>query len=332
MTPLPALVPLFDDDDVSEIMVNGPGPVWVERAGRVERTAVVLDRGELSLLVERVLGPLGRRVDRSSPYADGRLDDGSRVNVIIPPLALDGPCVTIRRFRARPVGLDEFGGPGVVALLRWAVAARANVVVSGSTGAGKTTLLAALVAEVPGTERIITIEDAAELAFGPRHVVRLESRPPNAEGVGGVTIRELVRNALRMRPDRLVVGEVRGAEALDMVQALNTGHDGSLSTCHANGPRDALNRLETMVLAAGGGVPADAVRRQLLGAIDLVVHLVRGADGHRLVAAVAEVVGGPAGEEARARLLTERGALVSLPSRRPRSGGAARPEPRWLGS
>ena len=236
------LEPLLADPTVTEVMVNGPGPVWIERDGRLERVDVALDNATIGLLIERVVGPLGLRVDRASPLVDARLADGSRVNVVVPPLAIDGPCVTIRRFGTRRITLDEVCPPGVAALLAWAVRARCNVVVSGGTGAGKTTLLNALAAAIPAGERVVTIEDAAELRLPGDHVVRLESRPPNAEGAGAVDIRELVRNALRMRPDRIVVGEVRGPEALDMLQAMNTGHEGSLSTCHANGPADALRR------------------------------------------------------------------------------------------
>jgi len=237
------LEPLLADPLVSEVMVNGPGPVWIERSGDLRATDVQVDLATIELLVERVVAPLGLRVDRTSPLVDARLPDGSRVNVIIPPLAIDGPCITVRRFGTRAIPLAELCAPEVASMLEEAVTARANVIVSGGTGAGKTTLLNALAAVIPDGERIVTVEDAAELRLPGRHVVRLEARPANADGVGAVTVRALVRNALRMRPDRIVVGEVRGAEALDMLQAMNTGHEGSLSTCHANSPADALRRV-----------------------------------------------------------------------------------------
>jgi len=242
------------------------------------------------LLVERVVAPLGLRIDRTSPLVDARLPDGSRVNVIIPPLAIDGACITVRRFGTRAIALEELCAPDVAAMLRDAVRRRANIIVSGGTGAGKTTLLNALAAVIPDGERIVTVEDAAELRLPGSHVVRLEARPANADGVGAVTVRALVRNALRMRPDRIVVGEVRGAEALDMLQAMNTGHEGSLSTCHANSPADALRRVETMVLMDAADVPLAAIREQLVSALDLVVHMARGRDGSRRVVALAEVV------------------------------------------
>jgi pilus assembly protein CpaF len=282
------LDPLLADPRVTDVLVNGPGPVWVDRGGALERTAVVLDRATIDLLIERIVGPLGRRVDPASPVVDGRLADGSRVHVVVPPLAVDGPCLTIRRFGTRLIDVGDVAPGPVAALLRWAVAARANVVVVGGTGSGKTTLLNALARSIPPGERIVTVEDAAELRLGADHVVRLETRPGSVEGTAPVTCRDLVRNALRMRPDRLVVGEVRGGEALDMVQAMNTGHDGSLSTLHANGCDDALRRLETLVLLAGVGLPLDAVREHLAAAVDLVVHIERTPAGRRVVA-VAEV-------------------------------------------
>ncbi|HXH58252.1 CpaF family protein [Iamia sp.] len=299
-TGLGVIEPLLADESVSEVMVNGPGPVWVERRGRLERSGVVVDRRTVDQLVVRVLAPVGARADRSSPLADARLPDGSRVHVVVPPLAVDGPCITIRRFGARPVPLDAFAGAPVVALLRDAVATRRQVIVSGGAGAGKTTLLNALAAHVGATERVVTVEDAAELNLPGEHVVRLEARPASAEGTGAITIRDLVRAALRMRPDRIVVGEVRGPEALDMLQAMNTGHDGSLSTCHANSPDDALRRLETMVLT-GAELPLIAVREQIASAIDLIVQVARRADGTRRVVAVSEVVADP---EAAARTRT----------------------------
>lgn len=300
-TGLGPLDPLLADPSVDEVMVNGPGEVWVERGGRVEPTGVAFaDDAELMHAIERVLAPLGRRVDEASPLCDARLADGSRVNVVIPPLALSGACLTIRRFRPAGFSLDDLvaGGTlprGLADFLGSCVRARAAVLVSGGTGSGKTTTLGALSGAIPGGERIVTIEDAAELRLRQRHVVRLESRPANVEGRGEVTIRQLVRNALRMRPDRIVVGEVRGAEALDMLMALNTGHEGSLTTVHANSPEDALRRVETLALMAGLGLPHAAVRDQVASAIDLVVHQARCADGARRVECVAEVVRAPGG-------------------------------------
>jgi pilus assembly protein CpaF len=250
--------------------------------------------------IERILAPLGRRVDEAAPLCDARLPDGSRVNVVIPPLALSGPCLTIRRFRREGFSLAELVRRGTLPrdladFLAHCVAARASVVVSGGTGSGKTTTLNALSGAIPGEERIVTIEDAAELRLRQRHVVRLEARPPNLEGSGEVTIRQLVRNALRMRPDRIVVGEVRGGEALDMLQALNTGHDGSLTTVHANSPEDALRRIETLALMADVALPHAAVREQVASALDLVVHQAHRPDGSRAVVSVSEVVRAPAG-------------------------------------
>jgi pilus assembly protein CpaF len=275
---------------VSEVMANGPGPLWVERHGRLERTAVTVSATDLALAIERILTPLGLRVDRTSPMVDARLPDGSRVNIVVPPLAVDGPCVTIRRFGARSVPLDRFAPADLARALTLAVRGRLTVLVAGGTGAGKTTLLNALAGCVPPGERLITVEDTAELRLDADHVVRLEARPANAEGVGKVTIRDLVRNALRMRPDRLIVGEVRAGEALDLLQALNTGHEGSLSTCHANGTTEALRRLETLALMGGVDLPLAAVRDQVVSAVDLVVLVGRAADGRRLVREVAEVV------------------------------------------
>jgi pilus assembly protein CpaF len=295
-TGLGPLEPLLSDPTVDEVMVNGPGAVYVERRGRVERTGVAFgSEAELLHAIERVLAPLGRRVDEASPLCDARLPDGSRVNVVIPPLALSGPCLTIRRFRREGFSLRQLVAnctlrAEAAEFLALCVAARASVLVSGGTGSGKTTTLNALSGAVPGEERIVTIEDAAELRLRQRHVVRLEARPPNLEGKGEVTIRQLVRNALRMRPDRIVVGEVRGAEALDMLQALNTGHDGSLTTLHANSPEDALRRLETLALMAGVGLPHAAVRQQAASALDLVVHQTRRPNGSRVIECVSEVV------------------------------------------
>ncbi|MGQ0617315.1 MAG: CpaF family protein [Acidimicrobiia bacterium] len=324
------LDPLLADPDVSDIMVNGPGPVWVERAGRLESTSIELEVAVIEQLIERVVAPLGLRVDRSSPIVDARLADGSRVNAVVPPLAVDGPCLTIRRFGARSLSLVDSCPPGVAELLHWAVRARTNIVVSGGAGAGKTTLLNTLARSVPAGERLVTIEDAAELRLPHPHVVRLESRPPNVDGVGGVTLRALVRNALRMRPDRILVGEVRGPEALDMLQAMNTGHEGSLSTCHANGPVDSLRRLETMVLLDPVNLPLEAVREQLTAALDLVVHVARQADGARAVVGVAEVVDGPAPDGVRVRSLADRHGLHRLPGRPARRPGTSPPDPAWL--
>ncbi len=310
------LEPLLADPLVTEVMVNGGGRVWVERDGAMHDAGVVVDEDTALRLVERIVAPLGLRIDRSSPMVDARLPDGSRVNAVVRPLAVDGPCLTIRRFGSRAVPLDSFGAPPVVELLRTAVAERRNVLVSGGTGAGKTTLLNALAGQIPVEERVITIEDAAELRLPGPHVVRLEARPANADGLGAVSVRDLVRNALRMRPDRIVVGEVRGAEALDMLQAMNTGHEGSLSTCHANGPDDALRRIETLCLLAGLELPLAAVREQVVAALDLVVQVARTAAGRRIVA-----VGEPVRHEGtvRCRVLARDGDLVAPPRRRGRA-------------
>jgi pilus assembly protein CpaF len=295
-TGLGPLEPLLADASVDEVMVNGPRSVYVERRGRLEPAGVEFaSEAELMHAIERVLAPLGRRVDEASPLCDARLPDGSRVNVVIPPLSLSGPCLTVRRFRQEGFSLRELVSngtlpPALAELLAVCVAARASVLVSGGTGSGKTTTLNALSGAIPGEERIVTIEDAAELRLRQRHVVRLEARPANLEGRGEVTIRQLVRNALRMRPDRIVVGEVRGPEALDMLQALNTGHDGSLTTVHANSPEDALRRVETLALMAGLGLPHAAVREQAASALDLIVHQTRLPDGSRAVESVTEVV------------------------------------------
>jgi pilus assembly protein CpaF len=290
------LEPLLSDPLVDEVMVNGPGEVYVERRGRLARTGVAFaGDAELMHAIERILAPLGRRVDEASPLCDARLPDGSRVHVVIPPLSLSGPCLTIRRFRREGFSLRDLVArstlpPELAEFLALCVAGRASLLVSGGTGSGKTTTLNALSGAIPGEERIVTIEDAAELRLRQRHVVRLEARPASLEGRGEVTIRTLVRNALRMRPDRIVVGEVRGAEALDMLQALNTGHDGSLTTVHANSPADALRRVETLALMAGVGLPHAAVREQVASALDLVVQQARRPDGSRIVESVSEVV------------------------------------------
>lgn len=322
------LDPVLADPATTEVMVNGTGPVWIERNGRLEPLDLHLSRGEVDLLVERILGPLGLRADRTSPVADARLPDGSRVNVIVPPLAVDGPCITIRRFGARSIPLTELCPPGVAELLTWAVRARSSMVVSGGTGAGKTTLLNALAALLPADERIVTVEDTAELRLPHDHVVRLEARPATADGVGAVDIRDLVRNALRMRPDRIIVGEVRGPEALDMLWAMNTGHDGSLSTCHANSPVDALRRLEVMVLSAGLELPLAAVRDQLTAAVDLIVQVARLTDGSRCVVAVGEVIDPPEAAQ-RIRPLAGPAGLTALPHRPARAADAPAPDPRW---
>jgi pilus assembly protein CpaF len=287
---------LLADPAVEEVMVNGPGTVYIERGGRIEPTDVAFaDEEELRNAIERILAPLGRRVDELSPMVDARLADGSRVNVVIPPLAIDGPLVSIRRFGARRPGPDELVTLGTLTVaqrqaLESAVGGHRSILVSGGTGSGKTTLLNALSGFIDPGERVVTIEDAAELRLQQPHVVRLESRPAGVEGRGEVSIRDLLRNALRMRPDRIVIGEVRGPEALDLLTALNTGHDGALSTVHANSPADALSRLETLALMAGVGLPHAAVAEQVQRGIDLVVHLERRADGARVVTEIAEVV------------------------------------------
>ncbi len=287
----------LDDPTVSEVMVNGVEGVFVERGGRLEETdAQFFSEQHVLRVIDRIVTPLGRRIDESSPMVDARLPDGSRVNAVIPPLAIDGPQLTIRKFTQRVLTLQDLVRLGTLTeqvsdFLSACVTGRMNILVSGGTGSGKTTLLNVLSSMIPATERIVTIEDAAELRLQQRHVIRLESRPPNIEGKGEVRTRELVRNALRMRPDRIVVGEVRGAEALDMLQAMNTGHDGSLSTLHANSPRDALARVETMVLMAGFDLPVRAIREQAASAIDLLAHIAHGRDGVRRVVRIAAVDG-----------------------------------------
>ena len=288
---------LMKDPDVSEIMVNGPDTIYVERHGIIERTTKrFTEARQLRLIIERIITPLGRRIDESSPMVDARLSDGSRVNAIIEPVAIDGTTLTIRRFGHRRLTVEDLIEIGaaprvVIDFLSAAVRARLNCVVSGGTGSGKTTFLNVLSSFLPDSERIVTIEDAAELHLNQPHVVRLESRPPNVEGTGEIRIRDLFRNALRMRPDRVIIGECRGAEALDMLQAMNTGHDGSLTTIHANSQRDALSRIETMVLMAGFDLPVRAIREQIASALDLVVHTSRLRDGSRKVIGVSEVVG-----------------------------------------
>jgi pilus assembly protein CpaF len=286
---------LITDPSISEIMVNGHDQIWIERAGKITQTALQFtDEAQLRRIITKMVGQVGRRIDESSPMVDARLPDGSRVNAIIAPLSLSGALLTIRRFEAERFDLDELVRVGTLTdetkrFLCKCVEAELNILVSGGTGTGKTTLLNALSAAVPDRDRIVTIEDAAELQLKQRHTLRLESRPKNIEGEGEITIRDLVRNALRMRPDRIIVGEVRGAEALDMLQAMNTGHEGSLSTIHANSPRDALSRLETMVLMAGFELPLRAIRHQVSSALDLIVQLERLDDGSRAVTAISEV-------------------------------------------
>lgn len=314
------------DPEVTEVMINGPGIAYVERSGVLGRVELDLDADEILGIVERVVGPLGLRLDRSSPIVDARLADGSRLNAVLPPLAVDGPCVTIRRFRAEPVTLEAFGaGPEVCGRLVRLVRSGWNVLVAGGTGAGKTTLLNALSSFIDPGERLVTVEETAELRLAHAHWVRLEARPANAEGAGQVTVRDLVRTALRMRPDRLLVGEVRGGEALDMLQALNTGHDGSLSTVHANGPAEALLRLETLVRFADAGLPVEAVRAQIATALDAVVMVRRGSSGARRIDSVSEVRAEPDGGPLRAHrlLVTEGGELreVARPERPPRRVG-----------
>jgi len=291
------LEPLLSDPTITEIMVNGSKSVYVERGGKVERTPVVFESDDhVMRIVDRIVAPLGRRVDEASPYVDARLPDGSRVNAVIPPISLVGPTLTIRKFATVPFTVEnliEFGTitPELVEFLKACVYARLNIVISGGTGSGKTTLLNILSGFIPNDERIVTIENAAELQLRQEHVVTLEARPPNIEGRGEVTIRDLVINCLRMRPDRIVVGECRGEEALDMLQAMNTGHDGSLTTAHSNSPRDTLARLETMVLMAGMDLPVRAIREQIASAVNLIVHEERLRDGSRKVVNVTEVQG-----------------------------------------
>ena len=291
------LEPLLRDEDTSEIMVVDPGTVYVEKNGRLERCDTCFtDQNSLRSVIERIVAPIGRRIDDSSPLVDARLPDGSRVNAVIPPLASRGPCLTIRRFSKKGMDLDDLGKKDSLekrqaVFLERAVKAKRNIVISGGTGSGKTTLLGALSAAIPEDERIITIEDSAELRLLQPHVVSLEARPANMEGKGATTIRDLLKNALRMRPDRIIVGECRGGEALDMLQAMNTGHDGSLTTLHANSPVEAAARLETMALMSGLDLPADAIRVQIASSIHLIVQIARYSDGSRRVSAISEVAG-----------------------------------------
>ena len=291
------LEPLLQDPEISDIMVNGAGKVYSEKHGKLHKTEVTFkDDDHLMTIIERIVSKVGRRVDESTPLVDARLPDGSRVNVIIPPLALDGPALSIRRFGIDPMRMENLVAnqsltEEMAKVFDGMVRARLNILVSGGTGAGKTTLLNILSSSVPNDERIVTIEDSAELILQQEHVVRLETRPPNIEGRGTVTQRDLVRNALRMRPDRIILGEVRGGEALDMLQAMNTGHDGSISTVHANSPRDALSRLETMVLMAGFELPAKAIREQVSAALNVIIQVARLSDGTRKIVKVSEVTG-----------------------------------------
>lgn len=289
--------PFLADPEVTEVMVNGPHAVWVERAGFISKTeARFVDANHLERIIEKIVGQVGRRIDESTPMVDARLPDGSRVNAIIHPLAIGGPYMTIRKFAVDPFTVDDLVAnksmsESVAGLLKRTVEGRLNVVVSGGTGSGKTTLLNVLSNFIPANERIVTIEDAAEVQLNQAHVLTLETRPPNLEGEGVVTIRDLVRNALRMRPDRIIVGEVRGGETLDMLQAMNTGHDGALTTVHSNSPRDTLSRIETMVLMAGMDLPVRAIREQVASALDLLVHIHRLRDGTRRITHVTEVIG-----------------------------------------
>jgi pilus assembly protein CpaF len=289
--------PLLDDPDVSEVMVNGPKRVYIERKGKLSKTAITFeDNNHVQRIIDRIVLPLGRRVDFDSPTVDARMPDGSRVNAVVPPVSIDGPSITIRKFRKDKLQMQQlidYGSvtPAMAEFLRVCVISRLNIVISGGTGSGKTTLLNVLSGFIPETERIVTIEDAAELQLQQEHVVRMETKAANLDGTGAVHIRELVKNSLRMRPDRIVVGECRGGEALDMLQAMNTGHDGSLTTVHANTPRDAISRLETLVLMAGMDLPIKVIRQQISSAVDLIVQQSRLKDGSRKVTAVTEVAG-----------------------------------------
>lgn len=288
---------LLKDPTISDIMVNGPFKIYVERRGKIEKTEVKFrDNQHLMQIIDRIVSKVGRRVDETTPMADARLPDGSRVNVIIPPLALDGAAMSIRRFGSTPLKLEDLLNfnaftKEMAILMEAAIKARLNIIISGGTGCGKTTLLNTLSSFIPGHERVITIEDAAELQLQQEHVVRLETRPPNIEGKGQVTCRDLVRNALRMRPERIIIGECRGAEALDMLQAMNTGHEGSMTTLHANSPRDALARLETMVMMAGFEMPIKAMRQQIASAVDIIIQANRLQGGPRKVTSITEIVG-----------------------------------------
>ena len=289
--------PLLEDPDISEVMVNGPKNIYIEKGGKLIKSPVVFDDDNHILrIIDRIILPLGRRIDADTPTVDARLPDGSRVNAVIPPVAIDGPSITIRKFKKDKLSIQQlidYGSltPNMAEFIRACVIARLNIVISGGTGSGKTTLLNVLSSYIPEEERIITIEDAAELQLQQDHVMRMETKVANTDGRGAVTIRDLVRNSLRMRPDRIVVGEVRGGEALDMLQAMNTGHDGSLTTVHSNSPRDAISRMETLVLMAGMELPLKVVRQQISSAVDLIIQQTRLKDGSRKVTAITEVVG-----------------------------------------
>jgi pilus assembly protein CpaF len=291
------LQPLLEDDTITEIMVNGPKSVYVERKGKIHRVPVTFENNDhVMRIIDRIVAPLGRRIDESSPYVDARLQDGSRVNAVIPPISLVGPTLTIRKFSKNPITVDQliqFGSVTAEAIqfLKACVEARLNVIISGGTGSGKTTFLNVMSGFIPNDERIVTIENAAELQLRQEHVVTLESRPPNIEGRGEITIRDLVINSLRMRPDRIIVGECRGGETLDMLQAMNTGHDGSMTTAHANSPRDAISRIETMCLMAGMDLPVRAIREQVASAVDLICQQERMRDGTRKIVSITEVSG-----------------------------------------
>jgi pilus assembly protein CpaF len=291
------ITPLLLDEEISDILVNGHRQVYVERLGKLEITSITFrDEAHLRHIIDRIISRVGRRIDESVPLVDARLPDGSRVNAIIPPAALDGPILSIRRFRRRALSIDDLLGlgsltPEIAQLLTGAARARLNMLITGGTGSGKTTLLNIISRYIPNDERIVTIEDSAELMLQQPHIVRLETRPPNIEGKGQITQRDLVRNALRMRPDRIVVGEVRGDEVLDMLQAMNTGHDGSMTTIHSNGARDALHRMENLVLMAGHSLPDKAIREQIASAIELIVHVSRLSDGRRRILGVHELLG-----------------------------------------
>lgn len=295
MLGLGPIEPLLKDSTVTEVMVNGPKAIYVERMGKLQKTdAEFQDTAHLMTVVDKIVTPLGRHIDEASPLVDARLKDGSRVNIIIPPLALNGPCITIRKFSQTPLSVENLISFGTLSeemaiFLRACIKARLNIMVSGGTGSGKTTTLNVLSSFISADERIVTIEDAAELRLEQPHTVSLEARPANIEGKGAVTIRDLVKNSLRMRPDRIIVGEVRGGEALDMLQAMNTGHDGSLTTAHANSPRDVLSRLETMVLMSGLDLPVRAIRDQIASALDLIIHQSRIQDGSRKITYITEV-------------------------------------------
>jgi pilus assembly protein CpaF len=291
------LQPLLEDGSITEIMVNGAKNIYIEKAGKIHRMPITFESDDhVMRIIDRIVAPLGRRIDESSPYVDARLDDGSRVNAIIPPISLVGPVLTIRKFPQNPITLEQLIEYGtlteeIIEFLKACVIARLNIVISGGTGSGKTTLLNVMSQFIPSDERIVTIENAAELQLRQEHVVTLESRPPNIEGRGEITIRQLVINSLRMRPDRIIVGEIRDEAALDMLQAMNTGHDGSMTTAHSNSPRDSLARVETMVMMAGMDLPVRAIREQVASAVDLVVHQERMRDGDRKVVQITEISG-----------------------------------------